>query len=92
MTTRRDVVIIGGGHNGLAAAAYLARAGLDVEVLERLDTVGGAAVSRQGRRAAWEAAGRLSVSPRAIAVAPRRRETRGVPGVVSEAGLQLGRR
>lgn len=47
MTTRRDVVIIGGGHNGLAAAAYLARAGLDVEVLERLDTVGGAAVSAQ---------------------------------------------
>ncbi|RZS56310.1 phytoene dehydrogenase-like protein [Microcella putealis] len=47
MTTRRDVVIIGGGHNGLAAAAYLARAGLDVEVLERLDTVGGAAVSAE---------------------------------------------
>ncbi|MFN3708573.1 phytoene desaturase family protein [Microcella sp.] len=47
MTTRRDVVIIGGGHNGLAAAAYLARAGLSVEVLERLDTVGGAAVSAQ---------------------------------------------
>jgi len=47
VTTRRDVVIIGGGHNGLAAAAYLARAGLNVEVLERLDSVGGAAVSAQ---------------------------------------------
>ena len=47
MTARRDVVIIGGGHNGLAAAAYLARAGLDVEVLERLDDLGGAAVSAQ---------------------------------------------
>lgn len=40
-----DVVIIGGGHNGLVAAAYLARAGRRVQVLERLDHVGGAAVS-----------------------------------------------
>ena len=40
-----DVVIVGGGHNALVAAAYLGRAGLDVVVLERLDHVGGAAVS-----------------------------------------------
>ncbi|HYG93805.1 MAG TPA: NAD(P)/FAD-dependent oxidoreductase [Nocardioides sp.] len=40
-----DVVIVGAGHNGLTAAAYLARAGLSVLVLERLDHVGGAAVS-----------------------------------------------
>jgi len=44
---RYDVVIVGGGHNGLTAAAYLARAGLSVLVLERLDHVGGAAVSAQ---------------------------------------------
>ena len=43
----RDVVIVGGGHNGLACAAYLARAGLDVLVLERRDVLGGAAVTEQ---------------------------------------------
>jgi phytoene dehydrogenase-like protein len=40
-----DTIIVGGGHNGLVAAAYLARAGLSVLVLERQPHVGGAAVS-----------------------------------------------
>ncbi|MGW6205882.1 phytoene desaturase family protein [Streptomyces sp. NPDC055089] len=40
-----DAVIVGGGHNGLVAAAYLARAGQSVLVLERLGTTGGGAVS-----------------------------------------------
>ena len=46
-TQTSDVVIVGGGHNGLTAAAYLAGAGLTVTVLERLEEWGGAAVSQQ---------------------------------------------
>jgi phytoene dehydrogenase-like protein len=44
---RRDVVIVGGGHNGLVAAHYLARAGLDVLVCERRDWVGGACATEE---------------------------------------------
>ena len=40
-----DAIIVGGGHNGLAAAAYLAKAGREVLVLEKLEHPGGAAVS-----------------------------------------------
>jgi phytoene dehydrogenase-like protein len=47
MRSRYDAVVVGAGHNGLVAAAYLARAGRSVLVLERLEQVGGAAVSRQ---------------------------------------------
>jgi len=43
----RDAVIIGGGHNGLVCAAYLASAGLKVTVLERRSVVGGAAVTEE---------------------------------------------
>jgi phytoene dehydrogenase-like protein len=43
----RDVIIIGGGHNGLVCAFYLARAGLKVTVLEARDVVGGAAVTEE---------------------------------------------
>jgi len=45
--TNRDVVIIGGGHNGLVCAAYLAAGGLKVTVLERRGVVGGAAVTEE---------------------------------------------
>jgi phytoene dehydrogenase-like protein len=44
---RYDAVIIGGGHNGLISAAYLARAGLKTLVLERRHVLGGAAVTEE---------------------------------------------
>src|ERR1700743_1229353 len=45
MSAHRDAIVIGGGHNGLVAAAYLAKQGLDTVVLERREVTGGAAVS-----------------------------------------------
>lgn len=47
VTPQRDVIIVGGGHNGLVAAAYLARAGFDVLVAERNARVGGAVASAE---------------------------------------------
>jgi phytoene dehydrogenase-like protein len=47
MTESCDALVIGGGHNGLVCAAYLAQAGLKVTVLERRGVVGGAAVTEE---------------------------------------------
>src|SRR6266571_7441449 len=44
---RQDAIIVGGGHNGLVAAAYLAKAGLKTLVLERRPIVGGACVTEE---------------------------------------------
>jgi len=73
-----DDIIVGGGHNGLTAAAYLARAGRRVLVLERADQVGGAAVSA---RAFAGVDARLSRYSYLVSLMPRR--------VISDLGLNL---
>ena len=76
--SRHDVVIVGGGHNGLVAAAYLARAGRSVLVLERRDHVGGAAVSE---RPFAGVDARLSSYAYLVSLLPR--------AIVDELGLEV---
>src|SRR6266704_5313568 len=47
MSGSYDIIIVGAGHNGLVTAAYLARAGMRVLVLERREVVGGACVTEE---------------------------------------------
>ncbi|GAA1780327.1 phytoene desaturase family protein [Agromyces lapidis] len=78
VTTAHDVVILGGGHNGLTAAAYLARAGLDVLLVERADHLGGAAVSAE----AFEGVdARLSRYSYLVSLLPQR--------IIDDLGLDL---
>ncbi|MEB0002365.1 NAD(P)/FAD-dependent oxidoreductase [Cryobacterium sp. RTC2.1] len=73
-----DVVIVGGGHNGLTAAAYLALAGRSVIVLERAEHVGGAAVSAEAF-AGVDA--RLSRYSYLVSLLPQR--------IIEELGLEI---
>ncbi|WP_375002605.1 phytoene desaturase family protein [Aeromicrobium sp. CTD01-1L150] len=73
-----DVTIVGGGHNALVAATYLARAGRDVLLLERLGHVGGAAVSA---RAFPDHDARLSRFSYLVSLMPQ--------SLVDDLGLQL---
>jgi len=74
-----DVVIVGGGHNGLTAAAYLALAGKSVLLLERDDHLGGAAISAE---AFTGIDARLSRYSYLVSLLPER--------IVSELGLSIG--
>jgi phytoene dehydrogenase-like protein len=78
LRSRYDAVIVGGGHNGLAAAAYLARAGRSCLVLERRDELGGAAVSE---RAFPGVDARLSRYSYLVSLLPR--------SIIDELGLSL---
>ena len=78
MTTSHDVVVVGGGHNGLTAAAYLARAGRSVLLLERQEELGGATVSAE----AFDGVGaRLSRYSYLVSLMPRQ--------IVDDLGLSL---
>jgi len=70
VSDRYDVAIIGGGHNGLTTAAYLANAGRTVLVLEKKDSLGGAAVTEEffpGFRASSIADESDTLSPKVVA-------------------------
>lgn len=76
--THFDVVIVGGGHNGLTAAAYLAKAGKSVAVLERDDHFGGAAISATAFKGVDA---RLSRFSYLVSLLPKR--------IITELGLDI---
>ncbi|MGI8511144.1 MAG: FAD-dependent oxidoreductase, partial [Solirubrobacteraceae bacterium] len=77
-----DAAIIGAGHNGLVAAAYLARAGLSVELFERRDIAGGACVTEE----LWPG---VRASPGAYTLSLLRPEIMDDLRLVSDHGLRV---
>jgi phytoene dehydrogenase-like protein len=71
-----DAIVVGAGHNGLICAAYLARAGLSVLVLERSDRIGGACVTEE----LWPGF-RISTAAYSLSLL--------LPEIVDELGLKL---
>lgn len=78
MASRYDVVVVGGGHNGLTAAAYLAQAGRTVLLVEQADHLGGATLSAQ---AFPGVAARVSRFSYLVSLLPRE--------IIDELGLRL---
>src|SRR5512140_2389671 len=76
--THYDVVIVGAGHNGLVAGAYLAKAGLSVLLLEARDHVGGATISK---RAFEGFDARLSVYSYLVSLLPQK--------IIADLGLNF---
>ena len=73
MAAKYDAIIVGGGHNGLVAAAYQARAGRKVLVLERREIVGGCAVTEE----VWPGY-RVSTGAYLTSLLPERRRAEGI--------------
>ncbi len=88
--SRYDAIVVGGGHNGLTAAAYLARGGLRTLVLERREIVGGACVTEEiapGVRASTTSYIASMLRPEVIR--DLRLADRGLKMVACEPGLQV---
>ena len=88
--TQLDAVVVGGGHNGLAAATYLTRAGLRVTVLERLDHVGGAAVSAHAFDGVDDLGARIRLARRRYSSYTPDPANGGTPGLLVGPGGSFG--
>ena len=87
MPNNRDIVIVGGGHNGLVTAFYLAKAGYTPLVLERRDQVGGAAVTEEFHPGFRSSTLAHSASLRPDIVRDMQLEKHGLKLIVPEAAV-----